>query len=275
MATETGLPDAGSGIFGTRSAQSHTPMWCYVEAKVGALKFLGALLLALIPDPGAAQTYGIGEITYEEIEAFTKDVIDFEDFPEDRIDGVLNLPGVAFGERFSGQTLKPKQDDRLIWHEVLRDGQIELPLRVVSGEPGENLGVYWSDVTWSKALLPIGPPKDFGLGTGALAILFDEPVCYLGFRTAIDGLSRHPNVNSTILRTKEEGSLNIRFFDRQGLLLSNFMRSYNPEGRISLGYMQTGGVGAEIAGVFMQNLDLRGIAIDDVRFDPVCPTKLY
>ena len=39
--------------------------------------------------------------------------------------------------------------------------------------------------------------------------------------------------------------------------------------------LQSGQADAQIAGILLQNLDLGGIAIDDLRFDPECPYKLY
>lgn len=236
------------------------------------LRALIALLLAL---PAGAETFSIKEITYAEIEEFMPDVLDFEAVQHLPAAGLLAFQGVSFGERFAGQGLKNKQDDLLDWHDVLDQKSPAAPLTVVPGAAGHNLTIRPDPAWGSLALFPLGPKRGGALGTGALAIRFDPPVCFLAFRTAIDGMSRYGNVNNTILRGKEEGSLNIRFYDDQGRQLASFMRSYNPEGPVALGYMQAGQAEAQIAGVFLQNLDLGGIAIDDLRFDPQCPLKLF
>lgn len=222
-----------------------------------------------------AQQFGIKEVTYAEIEAFTPSVITFDPLGVGDIDSVLSEQRVSFGERFEGQSLRPKQDHRLIWHETLADESPDSPLRLRSGFAGHNLAVDYDPHWGSLALMPLGPEPVGREGTGTLAILFDEPICFVAFRTAIDGLSRFGSGNETFLRSYPEGSLNIRFYDTEGRRISSFMRSIGPEGPIAVGYMQSGQADAQIAGIFLQNLDLGGIAIDDLRFDPVCPYKLF
>jgi hypothetical protein len=244
-----------------------------IETAIGPVVIF--VLLVSAGNVAFAQQFGIKEITYAEIEEFTKLAIDFDQSGRGDIDGIFSESGVSFAERFEGQSLKIKQDDRLVRHETLDDESPNSPLRLVPGLAGHNLAVGYDKHWGSQALLPLGPHLSGRDGTGALAIFFDEPVCFVAFRTAIDGLSRYANVNSSILRGKEEGSLNIRFYNAEGQQLASFMRSYNPEGPIEVGYMQSGQAVAQISGIFMQNLDLGGIAIDDFRFDPNCPTKLF
>lgn len=228
--------------------------------------------------PVSAETFLIKEISYAEIEEFVSEVIDFETqaAPES---GLLRLEAVSFGQRFSGQTLMHRQDDMLDWHFVLEDPTPRPPLTLLSAGSHSGLAIR-NDYHWgSRALHPlgptIGPRPERNLGNGTLAMQFEPPVCFLAFRTAIDGMSRFGNVNNTILRGKPEGSLNIRFYDEQGQELASFMRSYNPEGPIEIGYIQSGQAEPHIAGVLLQGLDLEGFGIDDVRFDPDCPLKLF
>jgi hypothetical protein len=223
----------------------------------------------------AADVFSIKEITYAEIEEFVPRVEDFEAIGQPPDDALLKLEGVSFGERFLGQTVRAQQDDQLVWHEVLDITEPTLPMQAVPGSRGHNL-VIRRDSHWgSLALHPLGPMTGNNVGTGTLAIHFDPPVCYLAFRTGIDGMSRLGWVNNTILRGKPEGSLSLIFYDAGARRIAKFMRSYNPEGAIEIGYMQTGQVDPQISGVLLQNLDLGGIAIDDLRFDPECPHKLY
>ncbi|MFC3087785.1 hypothetical protein [Tabrizicola soli] len=222
--------------------------------------------------PAGAETVSVKEISYAEVAETIPLVLDFER-PAQVLGGLLVYPGLAIGERFAGQSLMARQDDMLVWHEVLEDSSPDAPLTALPAPAPGDL-VFRHEGHWnSVALHGVGPG---GVpGTGTLALSFDPPVCYLAFRSAIDGMSRFGEVNNTILRGKPEGSLNLRFFDVEGRLLANFMRSYNPEGPIAVGYIQSGQAEAMIAGVLLQNLDLGGVAIDDLRFDPLCPYKLF
>jgi hypothetical protein len=239
----------------------------------GAARLAVLLALSLAP-PALGERFSIKEITYAEIEDFVPGVLEFETGAP--VDGQLfSFPGLRIGERFAGQTLTKKQDDMLVWHDVLDQATPEAPLRPLPGAPGQGLAIRFDGNCGSGALHGLGPRAGTNLGTGTLALHFDPPVCYVAFRTAIDGMSRFGNVNNTILRGRAEGSLSLLFYDRDGRRLANFMRSYNPEGPIAIGYMQAGQADPQIAGVLLQNLDLGGIAIDDLRFDPECPQKLY
>ncbi len=232
-------------------------------------------ILALSFGPALADRLGIKEITYAEIEEFTHDVITFDDMPRGTFDEILRFPGIGFGEHFSGQLLRLKHDHLLILHEVLADETSDSPLHLVAGPVGHNLAIQVADATGTNGLLPLGPNSDYKNGTGALAIQFDEPVCFFAFRTAIDGLNKFGLSSSSILRDYPEGSMKIRFLDNSGHVLASYMRSIDPEGRIAVGFMQSGSVEPQIAGVFIQNLDLRGIGLDDVRFDTQCPLLLF
>ena len=245
------------------------PMTCLVMP-------CAAVFLVLGPATAVqADAFAIKEITYAEIEEFVPRVLDFDGIGQPPEDSLLRLDGVAFGERFLGQTVRPQQDDELVWHEVLEAKTPVAPLQAMPGPRGHNLAIRRDSHWGSLALHPLGPKTGSGLGTGTLAISFDPPVCYLAFRSGIDGMSRFGWVNNTILRGKPEGSLSLIFYDIHARRIGMFMRSYNPEGAIEVGYMQTGQADPQISGVLLQNLDLGGIAIDDLRFDPECPQKLY
>ncbi len=235
------------------------------------------MLFSVLPLAAQAEVFSIKEITYAEIEEFVSGVIDFEDNSFDLKNGLPPFAVVTFGERFSGQTLKHKQDFLLDWHNVLDD---ETPDSPVIAVPATHGPVIQADDHWgSMALFPIGPSigpyPDRDLGRGTLAMSFDPPICFFAFRTAIDGMTRYRNVNETALRDKPQSTLNIRFYDEEGRELASFIRSRNAEGPIELGFMQSGQAEAQIAGVFLQGLDLWGFSIDDIRFDPSCPLKLF
>ncbi|HOZ33900.1 MAG TPA: hypothetical protein PLM52_13555 [Tabrizicola sp.] len=231
--------------------------------------------LGFSADNGRADVFSIKEVTYAEIAEFVDRVITFDEMGQPPPDALLYLEGVSFGERFRGQLVVAKQDDALVWHEVLQEKTPYSPLEAAPGPRGQNLRIAPDGHWGSLALHPLGPVAAHSLGTGTLAIRFDPPACYVAFRSGIDGMSRLGWVNNTILRGKSEGSLSILFYNEGGDLLANFMRSYNPEGPIEVGYLQSGQADAQIAGILLQNLDLGGIAIDDLRFDPECPYKLY
>jgi hypothetical protein len=236
---------------------------------------LSLAILSSIAQESRADAFSIKEVTYAEIADFVDRVITFDDIGQPPQDSLLHLDGVSFGERFRGQLVIAKQDDALVWHEVLHEKTPYSPLEAAPGPSGHNLRIARDAHSGSLSLHPLGPVAPHNLGTGTLSIRFDPPVCYVAFRTAIDGMSRFGWVNNTILRGKSEGSLSILFYNEEGHLLANFMRSYNPEGPIEVGYLQSGQADAQIAGILLQNLDLGGISIDDLRFDPECPLKLY
>ncbi|NBE07917.1 hypothetical protein [Paragemmobacter ruber] len=239
---------------------------------------MAVFFLMLSPLPVLAESFSITEIPYKEVEEFTTDVIDFEGAP--MTGSVLKLGnGVAFGQHFEGQSISRRQDELLDWRYILETAEPDTPLSASSSMGTPSLTTEWDGHWGSTALHGIGPSigtrSGRVLGRGTIAIRFDPPVCFVAFRTAIDGMSRYKNVADSVLRGKSEGSLNIRFYTDDARQIASFMRNRNPEGPIEIGYMQAGQAEAQIAGILLQGYDLHGFAIDDIRFDPVCPLKLF
>lgn len=146
------------------------------------------------------------------------------------------------------------------------------PLSVEAVSQGSNLAIHWDNDLQSNALGSYGPFDSPAVGTGTLALKFDDPICYFGFKVALDGL--YSSQRSTDQRHFPEGTLNIRFYDEHGTMLGQFRRYY-PEGPVDLGYMQAGSAIAQVSGILIQNLDMRGIMIDELIFEPGCPLKLF
>lgn len=175
-------------------------------------------------------------------------LVDFEDLPTSagigrEIDGALQRPGVAFGERFVGQALAAAGDfDRL-------EGAPSAPLAVLPGARKRNLGSM--RLPGSIVLHGLGPrgfPRAEAAGEGAIAIWFarDQPAL------------------SFLVPGGEQGLATVTFYARDGRRIA----------RLTLGPLTGGGYGfhragmvADIAGVTVENDDPEGIAIDDLRFE--------
>lgn len=242
--------------------------------------FMFSISVAIPTNIAISDTFYIREITYREIEEFTPRAIDFENFSNRNIDSTLVVGDASFGERFFGQNLGIKQDMFLRKHDILVESDIESPLKLKPGPLNQNFEVRFDETLGSQALMPLGPPEDAALsydtGTGSIAILFSQPMCYLALKISVDGISYDNSTwsKNTVRRRFDEGIFNIIFYNSDGVQLANFKR-YFDSGTLAIGYMQTSISEAQIAGVFIQNLDPYGIGIDDIRFDPICPFRLF
>ena len=165
-------------------------------------------------------------------------------------DSVIDLPGVAFGEHFAGQTLSFSGD-----FDVL-SGTPSAPLALVAGQPGRNLSVFGSANSGTGNLLegngPAGFPASAAIGEGAIAILFSADQREVGFD----------------LRGGSGGSATVRFFRRDGSLISTITLDNLAE--TAYGFRRFFII-KDIAGVTIENIDAGGIGLDNVRFNaPVC-----
>ena len=161
-------------------------------------------------------------------------------------DGVTVIDGVAFGERFSGQTLTPFGDfDQL-------GGAPAGGLTLLAGAPGQNFAVFQSPA--GKVLSGIGPggfPNNNAIGEGAVSLLFSSGQSEFGFRLA-GGNGANAYVN---------------FFGGDGGLIQAFTLSNLP--LIStFGFSRAGGL-RDIRGISIWNDDPTGIGLTGFRHDVV------
>jgi hypothetical protein len=156
--------------------------------------------------------------------------------------------GIA--ERFVGQTRSTVMVGSYP-HDAL-SANASGPLALASGAPDENVGVATETTCGASEVLvgwgPLGYPELWGGGEGSIAILFADDQSEFGLRMC--------GGNS--------GQVYFNFFGRDGSLLGSAVVYRVREAYF--GFKRIGGV-ADIAGVSIHNVDVGGVAIDDLTFD--------
>jgi hypothetical protein len=161
-------------------------------------------------------------------------------------DGVTVIDGVAFGERFSGQSLTVLGEfDQL--GGLPADG-----LNLLSGAPGQNFAVFQSPA--GKVISGIGPggfPNNSAIGEGAVSLLFSSGQSEFGFRlTGGNGSNAYVN-----------------FFGGDGGLIQSFTLESLPL-IATYGFSRVGGL-QDIRGISIWNNDPTGIGLTGFRHDIV------
>ncbi|NNU79922.1 hypothetical protein HMH01_05665 [Halovulum dunhuangense] len=232
--------------------------------------------LCMMAPPLAAQSR-IEVIPYDDIAVPPGTQIDFEGLSvhSDRglmpVDGLLVLKGVALGERFEGQGAGTRISPEGIAHDRILE-RPTAPLAVEPGPRGGNLAIAQSDPAFgSSVLLPTGPgaadgDADHRHGEGAVALRFDQDQCMLGFAVYLDGLG------GTVAALEAGWNLRVTFYDRDGRILGE-MSQLRSGGLQTAAYRDRSGV-PMIAGAMIENLDIGGIALDDLRFSAYCTPLL-
>ncbi|MCR8825953.1 hypothetical protein [Pseudosulfitobacter koreensis] len=163
------------------------------------------------------------------------------------LDTVLALSGAAFGERFSGQGLTANGT-----HDQVRGAALGPPLVLMAGNEGQNLALVHMGGAARVVLLGYGPagfPKRDAQGEGAIAVMFDRDQPALAFD----------------LRGGEGGMAQVQFLRRDGSSITALQ--LGPLGEDTFGFTRMGGM-ADIAGFVLTNIDIQGLAIDNLRFGP-------
>jgi hypothetical protein len=165
--------------------------------------------------------------------------------PGTNYDGLLVIDGVAFGERFAGQSVSPLG----VFDEL--SGSPTGPLDLLAGSAGRNLAVF---TTPAGAVLggigTLGFPAADALGEGAVSILFPTLQSEFGFRLA----------------GGNGGSAFLSFYRADGSLIGSSTLSNLPVGVSNYGFVRTGGI-ADIAGISLWNNDVTGFGIGSIRFN--------
>jgi hypothetical protein len=159
-------------------------------------------------------------------------------------DDVLVVNGVAFGERFNGQTITPLGNfDQL-------GGTPSAGLTLLAGDPGHNLTVFQSP---AGAVLSgngtLGYPEFDAIGEGAVSILFSTDQSEFGFRLA----------------GGNGGNAYVSFFRNDGSLIQSTILNNLPV-VASYGFSRDGGI-HDIRGVSIWNDDVTGFGFGAFRFD--------
>ncbi|AZZ94541.1 hypothetical protein EUZ85_29030 [Hahella sp. KA22] len=177
-------------------------------------------------------------------------LIDFESVaggaaPGTNYDGVIDLVGASFAEKFDGQTLSTSGNS-----DILSGTPTGGALTLSVGAAGRNLNVftYGGDGNVLTGLGHLGWPNFDAIGEGAVAILFDNDQSEFGFQSVGGNL----------------GSAVFEFWARDGSLLDTIMPT--SLGTDYFGFAREGGL-QDIAGISIYNTDPAGIGFDDIIFD--------
>jgi hypothetical protein len=203
------------------------------------------LLSATVAGASAVSQVAYGSLTGSQL-------VTFEDLPQisapgTNYDGLMVSGGVAFGERFAGQTLtKVGAFDRL-------SGSPSGTLALQTGTPGENLNIFAGSYAgkYGNVLTGLGDygfPSYDAIGEGSFALLFSSDQSEFGF-SLIGG---------------NGGTAHLDFFARNGSLLDSILLSGLSDQYY--GFSRAGGL-KDIAGISIWNDDAAGIAIDDIKHD--------
>jgi len=163
--------------------------------------------------------------------------------PGTNYDGVFHSIGVAFGERFVGQTLSYSGDFDVI------SGSPDNPLALGVGAPGQNLNIFaYNPSNVLTGLGNAGFPNFNAIGEGSFAMFFSAGQSQLGF-SLVGG---------------DGGTATLDFYRADGSFIDEIVIS--GLANQAYGFMRTGAI-TDIAGVLVQNDDGGGIGLDDVCHD--------
>ena len=207
---------------------------------------VGAVLSMVVwAPPAAAQIMQVDPATLSGTQSVNFTGVAGGPSPGTNYDGLLVIDGVAFGERFAGQSVTPLG----VFDEL--SGSPNAPLDLLAGSAGRNLAVF---TTPAGAVLggvgTLGYPAGDALGEGAVSILFPTLQSEFGFRLA----------------GGNGGSAFLSFYRADGSLIGSSTLSNLPVGVSNYGFVRTGGI-ADIAGISLWNNDVTGFGIGNIRFN--------
>lgn len=180
------------------------------------------------------------------------ELVDFEDLaqiaaPGTNYNTIFTSGGVAFAERFVGQTLTISG----VFDNLSGSPSAGLALQV--GSANQNINVFAGNYSgkYGNVLTGLGPegfPDFDAIGEGSFAMLFSTDQSEFGF-SLVGG---------------NGGSANIDFFKRDGSLIQTII--VNGLADTYYGFSRDGGI-EDIAGISIYNDDAAGIAFDDIKHD--------
>jgi len=178
-------------------------------------------------------------------------LVDFESLtggstPGTNYDGIIDINGVTFAERFVGQTLTASGDS-----DVLGGAPVG-GLSLQAGAPDQNLNIITFGLNGNvlTGLGPMGFPTSSAIGEGAISILFDDDQSGFGFKSVGGDL----------------GSAEVEFRARDGSLIGAI--TLTNLGNDYFGFSREGGI-RDIAGISIWNTDSGGIGFDDIKVGAV------
>jgi hypothetical protein len=178
--------------------------------------------------------------------------------------GVIDHPvqsgSATFASHFSGQSVADRSVGTTQFDRVV--GSPQSPLALQTDAAGQNLFWGYEDDAASLTLQGIGPSgagrKD-GIGEGSIAVLFDRPVCSVGFQTVLEGMMP---LGATGFA--EQGSVQVSFYSGDGRLLGR--RGIGGTGALSAAFGSEPGLPPQISGFLIESVDDGGIFIDNIKY---------
>lgn len=176
------------------------------------------------------------------------------------IDRPVRSGSATFASRFSGQSLADRRVGTTQFDLIV--GLPQSPLALQMDAAGQSLFWGYEDDAASLTLQGIGPAgagrKD-GIGEGSIAVMFDRPVCSVGFQTVLEGM-----VPLGATGFAEDGSVQISFYSGDGQLLGK--RGTGGTGAQSMAFGTEPGLPPLIGGILIESVDDGGIYIDNMRY---------
>ncbi len=221
------------------------------------------LVLALCPIPQAVSGETIFDQRYENLVAPPAILEPFTQLggsASGAIDGLVKSGAATFANHFSGQSRADRRVGTTQFDLVV--GSPRKPLALQTDAAGQNLFWGYEDDAASLTLQGIGPAgakrKD-GIGEGSIAVLFDMPVCSVGFQTVLEGMMP---LGATGFA--EHGPVQVSFYSADGNLLGQ--RGIDGTGAQSVAFGTEPGLPPQISGILIESVDDGGIFVDNMKY---------
>lgn len=221
------------------------------------------LVLALCPIPLAVSGETIFDQRYENLVAPPTILEPFTQLgggASGAIDGPVKSGSATFASHFSGQSRADRRVGTTQFDLVV--GSPRKPLTLQTDAAGQSLFWGYEDDAASLTLQGIGPAgagrKD-GIGEGSIAVLFDRPVCSVGFQTVLEGM-----VPFGATGFAELGSVQVSFYSAGGQLLGQ--RGIGGTGTQSVAFGTEPGLPPQISGILIESVDDGGIFVDNMKY---------
>ncbi|MFC2054041.1 hypothetical protein ACFLV7_07055 [Chloroflexota bacterium] len=167
-------------------------------------------------------------------------MIDFGELGVGNYDGIIDMDGANFAERFTGQELTYDEE-----FDILSDTASD-PLTLQVGDPNRNLGITGdASVRVIYGIGEVDVPPESAVGEGAVAVLFDSDQYEIGFQLVADWMIR--------------GDVTANFFRMDGSLIDTIVFTSDWD---DFAFRRDGNT-ADIAGVSIHNTDPGGIGFDN------------
>lgn len=180
------------------------------------------------------------------------------------IDGFVWSGSATFASHFSGQSHADRRVGTTLFDLIV--GAPRKPLTLRSDKAGQNLFWGYEEDAGSLTLQGIGPAgagRRDGIGEGSIAVMFDRPVCSIGFQTVLEGMG---SIGATGFA--EDGSVQVSFYSGDGKLLGR--RGIDGIGARSVAFGTEPGLPPQISGILIESVDDGGIYIDNLKYLFVC-----